>query len=263
MRRIFFCILILALILSFGCVSRTYTQTFERDGTSTVIQSTDATGLVQSVSTNLGKTEEEIRENISYEMEVACARSINAGIECEKTGDLSANRIRTFDYGSFYAFKQHSSFPFVKYEVTIRSIPESSFGFSEDRLKDDIPLTNKKVAKSILKRYGDGYQLFYAVVLPGAIQSAIAGGYNASIEGSKATFNLNELADAPAPLVIKSEEFDVPGVLLFLVILVLFGSTYYFIGVYGVGALPFVTPLKKEEPLFEEPKPVKGKRRYT
>ena len=257
-RRLLLAILLIFIIVLSGCVSRDYTQSINPDGSSILTQTTNLSGLLR-YSGRVSLSQYELTSNLTSSLEDACQRAQQTNLSCT-TNNLTITLSRIFENGDFYLLEKTNAFPFIHYHLTVRSIPESAFSDVSQELRQDIPLSNKKVARKIGFDHGSAYQITYNIIMPGSISSAGTHDYNATIQGDKATFELSKVLINSSPLELNSDSFDVLSVLLFLVLLTLLGITYYFIGTYG-RRLPFMTTSHEEEELEVEEKKSKRERR--
>ncbi len=208
-------LLTLAVILLFlaGCtnVSITYHHKLNADGSSTLEQQVDLSNYIRSTAGD---------KLDPSQLALLCASiqpQLKEGTECKVEGNIWTLKKSFKTEDGFYTFEAKDN----KYKLTLSKLPEDLYikrdvdtgsdlgeefsggiGFDFNNKEE-----NKQSAEQIKRGIAAGLpvNLTYVVEMPGTITKAGAAGYNAKIEGSKATFDMVKIFEDSAPLVIESD----------------------------------------------------------
>lgn len=223
-REIIF--LLLAVSLAAATLDQTYAQTVDREGDSVIVKSTDLSLL-------MGQLGEGSLAKLS--------RFCESDGSCSVEGN-TVTITEEFSPGSYYTFTAEHGIPFSQYTYEIRKIPADRFGQLLDKLLleagvidetgdvlDPIDLSDKesngKDAEDF-RRFN--VNINYSIVMPGSVSEAHAGNASASIEGSKATFDVVEVMADSEPMVVKSSELNLGVLVLIAGIIIVAGLAVAF-----------------------------------
>ena len=180
-------------------------------------------------SASSAEAEQKFKDNITQLLPLACekVKKKDKTFECE-TDNLSLVLRRNFTANEgYYTFEVTGEFPYRTYRVIVNKIPLDKFGkvlqqslgkgssetetafsvFSEAKAIDFKKTEDNALSSAGFKMLG--LNLLYNVEMPGEITSATSGGYNAVVSGSTAGFNLVDVMENSAPLVVESRELNV------------------------------------------------------
>ncbi len=228
-------LLVFAMLMLTGCISQTYYQKVNSDGSSVIGQTTDYSAMLAKAG-EYGISSKDALENAGAVFGNICKKTKMNCSYSEVTITLKDNIAQKNPY---YTFDREYGLLGTRYEMVIGKIPRQQFETAlqngQDVLSKDIPLTfqkqvvpdldlsrkkeNAAIARSIVD---NGASAKYIVEFPAGIKSARAGNYTANVDGNKAEFDLALLLKESAPIVIEGEEFSIamPIAIILVVLLV-------------------------------------------
>lgn len=206
---------ILVLIFLAGCINVTYKHDIKADGTSTLEQSIDLTGYIEATK-SIGNSSSGFDSSQLGAMCATMAPQLSQGTDCTVNGNVLSFKRSFKPQDGFYTFESTGGITGGKYKVVISKIPAKAFvkdtGTSSDQLgvgagqTVDTDLTDKVKNLEIAKSSKQiGMNMTYVVTMSAPITKASAGNYNAKIDGNKATFDLIQVFQDSAPLVVEAE----------------------------------------------------------
>ncbi|MEM4358919.1 MAG: hypothetical protein QXT45_00100 [Candidatus Bilamarchaeaceae archaeon] len=179
-----------------------------------------------------------------------CADNLEYGCSIEN-GEMHVT-IALSKQTEYYTLVVDYGFPFVTYDLTIRSVPDDVFaekidaimkanGYAGTGRKEPIDITTKDTEiEAFLKTYGD---ISYSVKMPGSIVDNNVGKRSDSV----VTFAFSEVFKKEGPVIIKSQEIN---------------SGYLLLATMAIVIIAFAFTFLKKAPKAEEgPKPLKPKKR--
>lgn len=218
-----------------GCISQTYYQKVNIDGTSVIEQTTDYSGMISRAG------EREINSGIALQTAKNTFDSIcqKTNMGCNYTETAITLSTKIDQKNPYYNFEVEYGFLGANYKMTINKIPRQQFEATlqkdQSELKEiglnltnqivpDIDLSNKKenalLANEIINNDGNAR---YTIEFPIDIKSATAGNYSPKIEGRTVEFDITTVLSNSAPIVIEGEEFN----LAMPIAIILIGSLGY------------------------------------
>lgn len=245
-------ILILAAMILFlsGCVTQTFTQKMERDGTSVVESRTNLVqypGYLKLINDEFKK--KDVAGEIGVVIENVC-KGIEETDPLTKCNveDLSLIMKKEFTIkDGYYTFEAKEGIPYTTYVLKVNKIPVDKFSkelqaqqktIAASQYGSGIPLKMtaidlRKAEDASIAAQGleqvQGAGLIYAIEMPGEIVKAESGAYNASITGNTAEFDLIDVMKNSSPLVVESQEINVLWIVIILgtIALVVVGYSFF------------------------------------
>lgn len=237
-------ILIFAAMMIFlsGCITQTFTQKMERDGTSVVESKTNLVqypGYLKLINDEFKK--KDVTGEIAALLDKVCQGIAEKDplTKCN-VEDLSLVMKKEFTTkDGYYTFEAKEGIPYTIYTLKVNKIPVDKFSkelqaqqkiIAASPYGSDIPL---KMSAIDLRKTGDtsiaaqgleqvqGVSLIYAIEMPGEIVKAEAGAYFAGISGNTAEFDLLDMMKNSSPLVVESQEINVLWIVVIIGILAL------------------------------------------
>jgi|GEM_PF-1970505 len=234
-------ILLVAMFLLSGCIKQEYYQKVNPDGTSTIRQVTDFSGMVESMDESMAEMGGAPGENFTAGLLESCSGITDDSIACSVDGYvLTLEKTFTPEDG-YYTFEVEQGL-YNKYRLTVNKVPSDVFADAmqdEDLMggaeasTDTIDLTDKTNAKQTAQTVAliSGMELTYNVEMPGAVKTAYVDGgdYTPEIEGNTAEYDLLEVFDDSGALVVESEELNIlwVGVGLAVIIIAILAVLYF------------------------------------
>ncbi len=203
--------LLLLLLLLTGCVDVKYTQTFDRSGSSYIIQEVN--------TTLLSKTAGSIDQR---ELQEACDE-VAPGISCSFEKGILKIGANFLPGENSYSFRSDNGFPIARYEADISHFPDfNSSGmqssssvtsqFGQNRRFDDPALSMISA-----RMRSSGVKMTYVVEMPGEIIEAEGG----EIRGNRAYFDVLSLLEGQGAIRVVSRELNYVYIALGLIILLI------------------------------------------
>lgn len=219
------CLLMLSVFLFSGCISQTYLQDFNTDGTSKLLQITKVNSL-------------EGYENFTSMVKSECQKTKNCSFE-NTTLTLQTSLVPD---NSYYTFSSTFEFPFNIYKAKITRLPTDKFSLFYTSITKQLPagiglsanpealdLTKKSTNADLSKALSESKMVFlYSVKMPGQITIAASGNYTAKIQENTAVFDMRETLKNSEPIILESKELNIASLLFIAVISVLFYVSFKF-----------------------------------
>ena len=215
---------ILFALLLVGSISQSYIQT-----QNTITQITDYTKYVQELENETGQ---EIGERVQKFLEDGCDE-VDPEYKCKVDG-LTLALTKKFETGRYFILEKKEDIFSTRYTLNISSLPNKIFSnaLPADRFmrqKEAIDLTNKEKNRVIYEtQFNPGGEAAHIVYLPGTITRAAAGSYEATIDGSKAEFDLLEVFKDSEVIVVESQKTNTGLLLVILILSAIIASTVHF-----------------------------------
>lgn len=203
-----------------GAFDQSYVQTVASDGSSVIAKTQDISPFSSIVSIPaLGK---------------AC--QMLSSVQCAVQGQDMTITERFPASNGYYTLMQEDGFPYIIYMLIITKIPNDVFSADVERVMAaanassggaaapaiDISADNS-AAVAVLRSLN--VNVIYTVEMP--VQPFESSG---TIEGDSVTFNVVDVMDAKAPMVVKARQLNVGMLVLILGIMVIAGLAYSFFG---------------------------------
>ncbi len=238
--------LLLGMFLLSGCISYEFYHKIAKDGKSEFQVTYDVSQILALTMQNQppGTSIDTITTNMSTSLNQLCDEIKKNDLNIECTVDaLKITIKRAFSPGDgFYTFSIESGFPTTIYKVVVNKIPLSKMiALQPDQQTatgvemasvHDIDFSDKETNKFWSQGLDPDNELIkitYIVEMPGEVTKAEAGTYKADITSSKATFDLVQVSNDSAPLIIESKETNMVMILLiaFVVIIIIIAIVFY------------------------------------
>lgn len=237
MRKAIFLIFLFGILLFSGCISQSYYQKVDKSGNSEIQYAIDFTPMVTLLASQSGLPTDELMQNISKGIIEICVNTTQANPSTSCTADGAKMVLkRPFAPGGHYTFATESGIPYIVYKVNVNKIPSDQFNVDlsslsgglggEEQTQEAIDLNAKDKNKltAAQMKVLTGFEIKYTVEMPGEITKAVAGNTQATINGTKASFDVLKVMEDSAPLTIEARELNmvvVLGVGLVVVLVIL------------------------------------------
>jgi hypothetical protein len=159
---------------------------------------------------------------------------MDPSFKCTANG-LVLSITKEFGEGQYYTVQKDSNILVTNYKITVNKIPVNVFSeaLPRDKFSNQIHVpidlsdkeTNKKNYES---QKSAGVNITYTLEAPGSISNAYSGEYKATIKGSKATFDLVEVAKDSAPLIVESTQINFTLIIILTCIVFIIVSTIHY-----------------------------------
>ena len=234
-------ILLVAMFLLSGCIKQEYYQKVNSDGTSTIRQVTDFTGMVESMGESMASMGETPGENFTAGLLESCSGLADESVACSVDGYVLTLEKSFTPEDGYYTFEVEQGL-YNKYKLTVNKVPSDVFADAmqdEDLMggaeasTDTIDLRDKTNAKQTAQTVAliSGMELTYTVEMPGTVTNAYVDGgeYVPKIEGSSAEYDLLGVFDDSGALVVESEELNIlwVGIGLAVMIIAILAILYF------------------------------------
>lgn len=228
MRDLVLVLLVASIILFAGCISVDIQQKVEKDGSSTITQKLDMTGLLAyaksmsngSSSTDMDKSMSEICVNVTKK---------DSTVICKTEGGVvtMTKKVTAADAG--YEFSTGSRFPYTVYTFKTETMPQASsdsgiMGSAGGAISSkSSKFTDAAMKSSAMMLKAANAKISYTIEMPGTITVA----KNGEIVDGKASYNVLTLMENGEAVEVESQELDMVAVAIIVVVV---------LAIVGIGA---------------------------
>ncbi|MBI2079936.1 hypothetical protein HYT84_04160 [Candidatus Micrarchaeota archaeon] len=239
---------LLAIFLLFGCISQSYYQKIDRDGTSKVTLTSDFSKL-PFYGSQIEKSEEDVNTLTEQALSEMCenAKKLDKTITCNIKDPKIIEMEKDFDVkDGYYVFEVNEGIPFNTYRAIIYKIPSDQFGravyptakgylsylsntaFPQSPSAIDFRKKQENAITAAGLKDIIAFEYTYTVEMPGEVINAYAGETIAKVKGNTAEFNVVEVLQKSEPLVVESREFNIVWSGLIIGIIIMLGLAFSF-----------------------------------
>jgi len=222
--------LLLLSVLANAAIVQSYVHTVSADGSSTMAKTVDVTLFSQQISSP-----------VLQKLDAYCKGS--PAVPCRINATTkSVTIIEKLTPGGYYTNSVEYGIPLITYRVNVTSLPNDMFSTDLDRILKDsgaIPVSGSGVGPLVLtdkETNGESIptlrrlraNLTYSVTMPAGIAEAHAGKVKGKINGSTATFDLIDVMEEGAPIVVVTTELNSFLLVALIGVAVVLWMTYSF-----------------------------------
>lgn len=239
MRNLLTVLFAASVLLLSGCISMDTQQKVEKDGSSTITQKIDMSGLVayaKSMNGSVGNSS--ISAGVGFSEVCVNETRDDSALKCtydEQGIILMEKKVVAADVG--YEFKAESQFPDIVYTFSTDTMPQltkkkgvGSVGGAAPGAMDDKPIkfTDSATKGSMAMLKMANVKIDYTIEMPGELVSAA----NGEIKDGKAHYDVMKLIDDGKNVKVVSRELDVVAVSIVSVsgLAAIGGAAYFFLG---------------------------------